>query len=52
MNQQILRLSGDEKGLLVRIKSMDKNSFWHVHSNEMTSYQQRVHKRLLGGSSQ
>ena len=47
MNTQILRLSGDKKGLLVRVKSMDKNNFWHVHSDEMTSYQQRVHKNLV-----
>jgi len=47
MNKQILRLSYDKKGLLVRVKSMDKNSFWHVHSNEMTSYQQQVHKKLV-----
>ena len=48
MNQQILRLSNDKKGLLVRVKSMGKNSFWHVHSDEMTSYQQLVHKKLVG----
>lgn len=52
MNKQIIGLAGDKKGLLVRVKSMDKNSFWHVHSDEMTSYQQQVHRRLLGGTSQ
>lgn len=47
MNQQILGLSCDRKGLLVRVKNMDKNNFWHVHSDEMTSYQQQVHKKLV-----
>ena len=48
MNMQVLGLSGDKKGLLVRKRSMNKGSFWHVHSDEMTSYQRSVHKRLGG----
>ncbi len=47
MNQLILGLSSDGKGLLVRIKEMSVGSFWHVHSNEMTSYQRQVHKKLV-----
>ena len=48
MNMLILKLSGDRKGILVRKKNMSENSFWHVHNNEMTSYQRRVHERLGG----
>lgn len=50
LNMQILGLSGYKVGLLVRVKSMEKDSFWHVHSNEMTPYQKIIHKKL--GSKQ
>ena len=48
MNQLILGLSKDRKGLLIRIKEMTEGSFWHVHNYEMTSYQRQVHKKLVG----
>ncbi len=42
----ILGLSKDKRGLLVRTRTMSKDSFWHVHSDEMTPYQESVHKKL------
>jgi len=47
MNQLILGLSSDKKGLLVRVKEMSEGSFWHVHNHEMTSYQRQAHKKLV-----
>ncbi len=48
MNMMIKRLSHDKRGLRVRVKSMDKDNFWHVHSDEMTPYQKTIHKKLGG----
>ncbi len=48
LNMQILGLSGDKKGLRVKVRTMERDNFWHVHSDEMTTYQRRVHKRLGG----
>jgi len=46
-NMLILGLSKDLRGLLVRVRTMSKDSFWHIHSDEMTPYQKSVHKNLL-----
>jgi hypothetical protein len=45
-NVLIVGLSKDKAGLLARTKSMDKENYWHVHSNEMTPYQRKAHKKL------
>lgn len=47
MNQLIIGLSKDKKGLLVRVANMEKTNYWHVHSDEMTPYQKKVHKKLI-----
>ena len=46
MNTQIIRLNGDRKGLLARVKTMDKANYYHIQSNEMTPYQRRIHRKL------
>ena len=46
MNKQIIGLSKDKKGLLVRVKTMTEGNFWHVHNNELTPYQKRIRTHL------
>lgn len=46
-NMLIVSLSSDRLGLRVRTKDMKADSFWHVHSDEMTPYQRDVHSRLI-----
>lgn len=48
LSHMIVGLSGDGLGLLVRVRTMPKDGFWHVHSNEMTPYQRRAHRKLGG----
>lgn len=43
----ILGLSGDKKGLRVTQNASRTGSWWHVHSDEMTPYQRRVHRKLV-----
>ena len=47
MRQLILGLSKDKLGLLVRASEMKKGNYWHVHSDELTPYQKKIHKKLL-----
>jgi len=47
MNTIILGLSKDKAGLIARTKTMEKGNYFHIHSDEMTPYQQRIHKKLL-----
>ena len=44
----IVRLSGDRKGLLVRTPGMSDKNYWHVHSNEMSRKQIKIHRELIG----
>lgn len=44
-NQKILGLSVDKKGLLVNTKTT-RNTFWHVHSVELTPYQKKIREKL------
>lgn len=37
-------LSGDKKGLLKYFKD---NSFYHIHSDELTKRERKIHKKLL-----
>ena len=49
MNTLIVKLSRDKAGLLARVKTMPKDDYWHIHSDELSSYQKRIHKKLLKG---
>jgi hypothetical protein len=42
----IVGLSKDRVGLLVKTSEMANGNYWHVHSDEMTAYQRKVHRRL------
>ena len=46
----VVGLSSDKKGLLVRNKTMAKDAFWHVHSDELTPYQRQVRGWLTNSS--
>lgn len=46
-NMQIVGLCNDRRGLLVRLRTMPKDHFWHIHSDEMSRYQRRRHRELL-----
>lgn len=46
MYTMIVGLSRDRKGLLARVKTMEKGIYYHIHSNEMTPYERRIHKKL------
>jgi len=47
MNTLILCLSKDRAGLVARVKTMKKENYFHIHSNEMTQYQQKIQQKLL-----
>ena len=48
VKSQIVGLAGGpESGLLARTKSMNTSGYYHIHHEEMTSYQRKVHKKLL-----
>ena len=44
-NQKILGLSMDGKGLLVNTKTC-RDTYWHVHSVELTPYQKKIRDKL------
>lgn len=46
---QVVDISSDKVGLLVRTRAMKTGSWYHVHSDELAPHQQRRLKRLLEG---